>query len=148
MALVLGFIVVLVSVRFLSFLNSSTLMKNFDNVAMTQLPAVRYMTLADMMHDGLRAVARGALLSAKTGDKAGLEESQTEVKEMSANFKNYIGKLSALDLQTETKSALSGVMPAMQSYIEQSETIVMLANTEGFDAAISKLLTLKKPLRF
>ncbi|UYL10759.1 hypothetical protein B9G69_010050 [Bdellovibrio sp. SKB1291214] len=134
--------------RFLSFLNSSTLMKNFDNVAMTQLPAVRYMTLADMMHDGLRAVARGALLSAKTGDKAGLEESQTEVKEMSANFKNYIGKLSALDLQTETKSALSGVMPAMQSYIEQSETIVMLANTEGFDAAISKLLTLKKPLRF
>jgi methyl-accepting chemotaxis protein len=95
--LVLGFIVVLVSVGILSFVNSSTLMRNFDNVAEVQLPAVRYMTLADMMHDGLRAVARGALLSAKTNDKAGLDESMTEVKEMSENFRSYIEKLRDLD---------------------------------------------------
>ncbi len=145
--LVLGFIVVLVSVGILSFVNSSTLMRNFDNVAEVQLPAVRYMTLADMMHDGLRAVARGALLAAKTNDKAGLDEAMTEVKEMSENFKSYIEKLRALDLQPDTRAALSNILPAMHNYIEQSESIVNLSANQGFDVGILKLPEFEKSFK-
>lgn len=145
--LVFGFTVVLLSVGILSFVNSSTLMRNFDNVAQIQLPAVRYMTLADMMHDGLRAVARGALLSSKTNDKVGLEEAQSEVKEMAQNFRSFIDKLRSLDLQPDTDVALSNVLPAMNSYIEQSETIVGLAANQGFDVAILKLPDFEKSFK-
>ncbi len=60
-----GFLIVLVGVSAFSYVISTHLMDQFDNVAQVQLPAVRNMTLADMMHDGLRSVTLASLLAAE-----------------------------------------------------------------------------------
>ena len=79
--LVTGFVLAVVSV--FSFINSTRLMSDFDNVADVQLPAVRNMTLADMMHDGLRSVLLASLLAAESNNQEDLKSIKEEVKEKS-----------------------------------------------------------------
>lgn len=49
------------AVSAIGYFGSTDLVRSLDRVATVQLPAVRAMTLIDMMHDGLRAVAYRAL---------------------------------------------------------------------------------------
>lgn len=82
-----GFLVILAIVVGASFLNSNQMMQQFDNVAQVQLPAVRSMTLADMMHDGLRSVVLASLVAAEGKDSQGLQEIAKEAEEK-GNFRN------------------------------------------------------------
>jgi methyl-accepting chemotaxis protein len=135
----ISFLIVLVSVTALSFVNSTILEKNFDNVADVQLPAIRNMTLADMMHDGLRSTVLAALIASEEKNEEDLKSVQEEVKEMAKDFSTYLGNLDQLQVSLETRNAINETKPAMDKYIEQAKTLVETAATRGFaDARAQK----------
>lgn len=134
-----GFLLVLGAVGSLSFWNSKKLAENFDNVASVQLPAVRNMTLADMMHDGLRSVVLASLLAAEGNDANELSAIAKEASEKSDDFKQYLANLEGLNLNENTKNAIAVTKPEMDLYIEQTARIVKLAQTEGFKVASAEL---------
>lgn len=51
------------------------------------------MTLADMMHDGLRSVVLASLLASQNGDLVELKNIQQESIEKSSDFKKYLSTL-------------------------------------------------------
>lgn len=134
-----GFLVVLGAVGFLSFWNSKKLAAEFDNVANIQLPAVRNMTLADMMHDGLRSVALASLLASESNDMNELATIAKEATEKSDDFGKYLANLEELKLNEDTKKAIADTKPEMDLYIQETAGIVRLAQAEGFKAASSEL---------
>ncbi|MEK2643898.1 HAMP domain-containing methyl-accepting chemotaxis protein [Bdellovibrio sp. BCCA] len=134
-----GFLLVLIGIGSLSFINSTRLMTQFDNVANVQLPAVRNMTLADMMHDGLRSVVLASLLSAESGEASELKNIQKESEEKSEEFKKYLSALEALPLNAETKKAILETKPQMEQYIEHTRKIVNLAAAQGYKTALAEL---------
>lgn len=134
-----GFLLVLGAVGSLSFWNSKKLAEKFDNVASVQLPAVRYMTLADMMHDGLRSVVLASLLAAESNDANELSAIGKEATEKSDEFKKYLASLEELHLNEDTKKAIAATKPEMDLYIEQTGRLVKLAQAEGYKVAIAEL---------
>ncbi len=111
----------------------------FDNVANVQLPAVRSMTLADMMHDGLRGVVMEALLQSTQGHKDKLDELAKEIGEKSADFEKYLGELDQLPLQEQTKKAIADTKPEMAEYIRLSKEMVETCKEKGAAASIEKM---------
>lgn len=134
-----GFLIVLAGVATLSFVNSTRLMDQFDNVANVQLPAVRNMTLADMMHDGLRSVVLASLVASETSDVEGLKIIKAEAQEKSEDFKKYLIALESLPMNEGTKKAIIETKPQMEQYIADTQKIVSLANTQGYKAALAEL---------
>ncbi|WP_374027838.1 methyl-accepting chemotaxis protein [Bdellovibrio bacteriovorus] len=142
-----GFIVVLVGVAVLSYVNSTTLMNQFDNVAKVQLPAVRNMTLADMMHDGLRSVVLASLLAAESNEADNLKAIAQETEEKAGDFQRYLQALEELPLNEGTRRAIAETKPEMERYIGQTRKIVGLASTQGYRAALSELEDFNKSFK-
>lgn len=142
-----GFLAILLGITVLSHLNSNRLMAQFDNVADVQLPAVRNMTLADMMHDGLRSVVLAAVVAAESNDSEGLQESISEAKEKSDDFRAYLGELKTLKLNESTLRAIVETEPEMNEYIRHTEHIVKLAKEQGYAAAKNELPLFNKSFR-
>lgn len=130
-----GFVLILLIEGAINFYSSQAKAKLFHQVANIELPAVRSMTLADMMHDGLRAVAISAILESAKGNKDAFIELDAEVQEKASDFRRYINELEALELSQEVKDAVSSAKPEMEAYITSTEKIVLLAKTEGPVAA-------------
>lgn len=112
----------------ISFQKSGNILSNLDNVSQVQMPAVRNMTLADMMHDGLRAVVFNALFAAEEKNVDELKELTKEVEEKSQDFSKYLSELSKLPIHKETKKAIEATYPELQVYIADSKNIVRLAS--------------------
>ncbi|WP_374034592.1 methyl-accepting chemotaxis protein [Bdellovibrio bacteriovorus] len=142
-----GFIVVLMGVAVLSYVNSTTLMNQFDNVAKVQLPAVRNMTLADMMHDGLRSVVLASLLAAEGNEAENLKAIAQETEEKAGDFQRYLQALEELPLNESTRRAIVETKPEMERYIAQTRKIVGLAGTQGYRAALSELEDFNKSFK-
>ncbi|XGC80700.1 methyl-accepting chemotaxis protein [Bdellovibrio bacteriovorus] len=130
-----GFLVILLLVAIISNFSSSHLTTQFDNVANVQLPAVRNMTLADMMHDGLRSVVLASLVAAESKDEQGLKEAIEEAKAKAADFTAYLENLERLPLNQDTRAAILETKPRMNTYIEQTNKIVQSASNEGYESA-------------
>ncbi|HVJ66020.1 MAG TPA: methyl-accepting chemotaxis protein [Bdellovibrionota bacterium] len=110
----------------LSYFGARSVEKSLVDVSNVQLPAVRYMTLADMMHDGLRAVVYRTIYAASIKDETSLTECRTELGEFSENIKNYIGEIRKLDVHPDTKSAIEASLPELDAYVESSKKIIGL----------------------
>lgn len=133
--LCIGFVCILLVEAGINFYSSQAKAKLFHHVAKIELPAVRAMTLADMMHDGLRAVAMAAILESAKGNKEALVELLAEAREKAQSFREQLQVLEKLELTGEVKRALQATQPEMESYIQRTEKIVQLAQSEGPVAA-------------
>lgn len=142
-----GFVIVLSAVAIFSFINSTKLMADFDNVAQVQLPAVRNMTLADMMHDSLRSVVLASLVAAEGNDPADLKNITEETQEKAGDFDKYLAELEKLPLNPETKKAIAETKPEMVSYISQTNKIVNLAREQGYAVAKGELPAFNKSFK-
>lgn len=85
------------------------------------------MALADMMHDGLRAIAFRALYAAAKDDNEQKKEIAEELKEFSGNMNKYISELDQLGIHAETHAAIEKVKPEIEVYLKSTEKIVGLA---------------------
>ncbi len=108
-----------------------------DEVTKLHMPAVRQMTLADMMHDGLRAVCYRALV--ESGNDAVKQEIQDELSEFKENFKTNINELDKLPLSENVKHEISIVRPDIDIYTRMIERVVDLAIEGKKDEALALL---------
>jgi methyl-accepting chemotaxis protein len=132
----------------LSFFLAKKLMGELNRVAEVQLPAVRNMTLADMMHDGLRAVVLEAKLGAMEKNSEQIADAQKEFTEMSGNFKEYMQNLEALPLNPSTRAAILEAKPAVDSYIVSGEKLVRMAKSMELVAMNKEIDGFKEAFEF
>lgn len=140
-AICLFFVAVILCLAFVGVRGSQSLALSVDEVSTHKLPAVRNMTLVDMMHDGLRAVVYRALYVANssTATKEDRVEVAEELKEFTTNISVYTENLRALKLNPETDKLLKEVGPALEKYKEASTTVVGLALSDRKSEAYAQL---------
>ncbi len=125
-AFVLGLILVLGGT---SYYKSSQLLHQLEDVSTIQLPSVRSISLADMMHDGLRGVVFRSMLLGIEKKTSDYEDVRKENEELSNNFRNYLNKLDGLKLKPETKVLLEKTKPAVQKYLKITAEFVDLSTS-------------------
>ncbi len=93
--------------------------RHLDNVAKVQMPAVRTMTLVDMMHDGMRAIVYRAMLNS---DNTGIHvEIKSELEDFTNQIDDYFNTLDQLALSAETKKSIGDVRPTFDEYVSVSQ---------------------------
>lgn len=107
--------------------NTHKLSTKLNEVAHTQLPSVRNMTLADMMHDGIRATVFRAILAMKDENKQELVEAEKEYKEFSENIVKYLNNIEQTEASAKIKEQIKIVKPDVQSYVDGGQHIIELA---------------------
>lgn len=112
-----------------SYYKSSQLLDQLEDVSQIQLPSVRSITLADMMHDGLRGIVYRSMLLGIEKKTSEFEDVRNENEEMSHDFNVYVTKLDNLKLKPETKSLLESTKPAVQKYLKISSEFVHLSTS-------------------
>ena len=112
---------------------------DIQDIGQTDLPAVRNMTLVDMMHDGLRAVVYKSIIASQTNNEEMKNESREEIKEFSDNMKKYLSTLDELNLEEKTKKQIAEAKPAVEKYTENASKIVTMALDEGADKALQNI---------
>ncbi|MFN9065780.1 MAG: MCP four helix bundle domain-containing protein, partial [Bdellovibrionales bacterium] len=105
---------------------ATNLFQLLDHTAKSQVPAMRNMVMADMLHDGLRAVVMESYLASLKNDPNHLEQLVTESKEKSQEFHQYLNALKGLELSTPTVSAIEMSKPALVEYTNISQAIPLL----------------------
>lgn len=139
----------LILIGFFSYVKSGQLLSSLNNVSKTQLPATRNMLLADMMHDGLRAVVYNAIVAAEHDNIEELAELVKESEEKGNDFSTYINNLGQLDIKPTTRAAIDQVKPILASYAKQSHDLVILAKdlkTDQLRQNLPKFMELFKDL--
>lgn len=112
-----------------SYSSAESLMRQLSLVANTQLPAVRFMTLADMMHDKLRADVMSIQLGVYKQDQEALAESYKELDETTTNFRTYMKELEKLRIDVKTRSAISKANPQITNYISSAQKVRELSKS-------------------
>ncbi|MEQ1631844.1 MAG: methyl-accepting chemotaxis protein [Planctomycetota bacterium] len=110
-------------------------------VGRQQLPAVRNMTLVDMMHDGIRAGVFGSLLASHKSDAEGMAAAETEIGELCANLREYAANIEKLELTPSTRKAIDESKPAIEDYVTGALLIganVRAGKTEDLESAMAK----------
>ena len=103
--------------------SASGLGQELSRVGRQQLPAVRNMTLVDMMHDGIRAGVYGLLLADARQDDAAKAASAAELQELCDNLNGYIGAIDQLELMPSTRAAIDAARPAIAAYIATAQSM-------------------------
>lgn len=122
-----------------TFWRSSRLYKALDATANTQLPAVRHMGLADMLHDALRSVVIESLYRSERKEMGLAVEAAAEKDEKIRDIHSSIDKLLALEIPTDIKKEINEAKPFLLNYTNTCSKIVDLAK-EGKAAEASALM--------
>lgn len=138
--LLTGFLLLISAAEmFVSMRGTKDLSNYLHDTVENQLPAVRLITLCDMMHDGLRAVVYNAIVVAASKDEAQKEQVKTELKEFSDNFKQYLSDLKKLELDKSVVLEIANAEPHLNSYVAEATKIVTLALTDDIKNAMASL---------
>ena len=141
------FIGVLVFATALAYRSTSQLGDQTTELASVQLPAVRAMTLVDMQHDGLRAVALEAYRGVVEKDDAALGAAVDEAREKGNLIRSYLGELKKMPLQAEVTEAINAAVPDVNGYVEATESIVALASKKDLAGVRSALPAFEENFR-
>lgn len=130
---------VLVMIVFLNNRTIRDLSGELNNIGRTQLPAVRAVTLADMMHDGLRAVVYRAIITAQTKDAEAFVETKKEYAEFSKEIREHLQSLTQVDVGDDVKTLVNEALPAVEAYVTAGSEVIKLAENGSSNEAIKKL---------
>jgi methyl-accepting chemotaxis protein len=133
------FVVNLIVYGWVEHWNEQQLSRQIHVISDTELPAIRNMTLVDMMHDGIRAVVYQGLYEAANGNATALEEVRQEFAEFSKNITDYSNKIDALDIREETKAAISASRTAVEAYVAAGQQIIDATSARNLTLAKTKL---------
>lgn len=133
------FISIISLIGFMGVHSNSQLQSSLNDVGLVQLPAVRTMTLIDMMHDGLKAVVFESIYYSDTKDLEKKKEITAELKQMTSNLNTYLETVEKLPLQELTKLAVKDSKSEVESYGKNAEEIVALALAGKKDLVNAKL---------
>lgn len=94
--------------------------KSVNVLSQHSLPAVRYMTLIDMMHDGASATVYKSLVIGPSG-KAEIE---AEFKEIFDNMNSYLGELDKLEKNSDLEKAVVEARKAIELYQVEGKKVL------------------------
>lgn len=121
-----------------AYWNSSLLSAQLNEVAGTHLPAVRTMTLADMMHDGIRANVFHSIIVSGSKEEE-LKAVRAESEEFAKNIHDYLFTLQSLPLPAATRKAIEPAIPEVDAYVASAKEIVDIALSGKVKPAMEKL---------
>jgi methyl-accepting chemotaxis protein len=104
-------------------------------VSQQALPAVRNMTLVDMMHDGLRAVVYRGFVSTQDERK----DVKAEFEEFSQNITSYLKEIEKLNLNNELNEAIKKTEAKIKIYQDEGRKILELVFDDRADEAKANL---------
>lgn len=113
-----------IAIGAVSLYNTKSMQAQIKQVTEHNLPAVRNITLADMMHDGIRAVVLEAMLSSERNEKDKLEELSKEVHEKGNDFISYVEELEKISFSQETSTLLKKTELEVRAYAEIAVKLV------------------------
>ncbi len=96
------------------------------DLSQKQIPNVQNVTLLDMMHDGLRAVAYRAIIS-YNASKEEKDSIQEEVNEFSKNINEYLAVIEKNVTEPETKADIETTKPHLEAYVKDAGELVSVA---------------------
>jgi methyl-accepting chemotaxis protein len=102
------------------------------------LPAVRAMTLVDMMHDGIRATVFRAFVETENPG-ADLAPIELEYKEFSDAIVENLTTLAALEIDATTSDAINATKPTLDAYMESGREILQTLKAQQRQAAKDRL---------
>jgi methyl-accepting chemotaxis protein len=117
-----------------AYWKSSHLLESLDEVSLSQLPAARAMSIADMHHDGIRGVVfEGFYERAKDPSKKPAEAERVlgEFADHERDFLAQFESLSKLKLTPETLTAVDGVRPDAQQYLAAAKKVLEIVLGEN-----------------
>ncbi len=129
---------------FVSIRGTRGLSHYLHDTVSNQLPAVRLITLCEMMHDGLKAVVYSSIVAAASKDESKKNEVMGELKEFSENFKKYLAELKKLELDKSVVVEITKVEPDLTAYIEEASKIVSFALSGNVKNAVDSLESFQK----
>jgi methyl-accepting chemotaxis protein len=118
------FMVNLVVVGVMEFRNGHVLVGQLALIAEKQLPAIRNMTLADMVHEGIQAAVYRAIYAGDHGDLTAVQEIKKEFKEISDDGLKHLKELSDLKLNEAQTQAVQDVIPKFNNYVNAGNSII------------------------
>ncbi len=119
-------LIILVVIEISNTRNTNALTEKLMDMGHNQLTAVRSMTLADMMHDGIRAVVFRGLLASYNQDYKEFQESKTELEEFSKNIVQYLGDIKKLDVNDDVKKQIDDSNNEVQKYLKAGHDVMAL----------------------
>lgn len=137
--LVSVFVVALGIVGSICFRSVSTLSSDVDNLANTQIVALRYQMHTDMLHDGFRGLVYGGILAAETNNSKELESISKEMEEMMGDIQKDFDTLATLPLESSTKAILDTNRKQFAEYMEFGSKVVEKAAKGDLKGAHSDL---------
>lgn len=121
----------------IAFWATSTLSQSSEEIGRQQLPAVRNMTLCDMMHDGMLAVVYRSIVASEQHDADAIANAVQEADEFASNFHRYFGALDELELQPATEQAVAAAEGDVGEYVRAAQALVKLCSEGRRDEALA-----------
>lgn len=125
-------------------MGNQLLIERLNDVTEVQMPAVRYMTLIDMNHDGLQAIVYHALLVSEVDDQEGKKRVAEDLKSVSTDMARNIVEINRLRLSSEIRKEIEVVRPEIEAYLKESEAVVGLTLSGRHSEAKIRSLEFKK----
>lgn len=124
---------------------SDRIVKHLNKVAEVDLPAVRTMTLADMVHDALRANAYFAIINSGTKDKEVIKEVSDEYAELSKNISEYLKTLQGMEgLDAQVRENIGQATGNLDAYVKAAGVILELSLAGKTVEALNKIPDFQK----
>lgn len=121
----------------LGLYSTFTLSNSLDEVLKNRLPLVRNITLADMVHDGVRGTVANAMLGLASQDQTKIESTQGELDDFQKNAASLFQKIQALELDTETRNLAKKAEEDLNGYFTAAQTVLNAAKSKDVGSASS-----------
>ena len=131
----------LVLVVAMSMRTAGSIGDELSGVGRQQLPAVRNMTLVDMMHDGIRAGVYGILIAQQKNDRDAMHAAESELKDLCGNLREYAANIEKLEIAAETRAAIEQTKPAIEAYVTGALSIGTLVKTNQTEPLAAAMTT-------
>lgn len=116
-----------------------SLSKSLNEIGHNQLPMVRAMSLADMMHDGLRSTIYLGIFHAQRNDREAYLEAHKENQEFSENIIRHLETIQALKTSPEMQSRILKARAEVDNYVAAGKLIFAKLDEKKINEAIALL---------
>ncbi|MCX6119270.1 MAG: methyl-accepting chemotaxis protein, partial [Proteobacteria bacterium] len=128
----------------LSYWSVSKLSAKMSEMVDSRIPEVKNMGMIDMMHDGIRGNAFGAIIASINKDDAALADIKKEADEYAKEMNEHMTAMENLDLSPAIREALGESKGKIDSYTKAAAVIVSASLTGDTKLAISDVPVLQK----
>ncbi len=118
-----------VALAYVATSRAKHLFARLEGVTRRELPSTRLLTLADMLHDGIRAVVMDGLYRRAIGETGKLASVVKEAQEKQQTMLDVFKELEALPLSEESVHSIEEVKPLVTTYVESAVRVLRTASS-------------------